>query len=151
MAKRAGANRALALREARGLYKRVRLKRYDKCFYCDFPAECQDHVPPVSLIAAILRVFPDVKLTPVLVPACAECNNLLKDDLSYTPKERLSFLAERYGYLIGRFNSSWTDEEIAELGYNLKNFIKSHTRLLRRRSEKYYRIKHKLFFKFNQP
>jgi hypothetical protein len=84
------------------------------CVYCGEIASCQDHFPPIS----VTRIG-------LLLPACHECNGLAGTDWSSDFWERCELVKNK---LRGRYarwlnTPDWDDEEIAELGYNLRTNV----------------------------
>lgn len=60
-----------------------------------------------------------------LVPSCSECNGLASDQLFGSPAKKREYIQER---LRGRYSfafrsEAWSEEEIAELGPNLRQFV----------------------------
>lgn len=86
------------------------------CIYCGETAECDDHFPPLS---AGLRGF--------LLPACKECNALAGTDHPHNFSARAALvhakIRNKYKRLVDTPN--WSEDELKELGKNLKSSVKS--------------------------
>jgi hypothetical protein len=94
-----------------------------RCSYCAEISDTFDHVPPVSFAGWDKANAPMNKK--VGVPACKECNTLLSNRLLMTVGERASYLARKYGKRYKKVLAfeDWDQEELEELGYNLKQSI----------------------------
>jgi hypothetical protein len=97
------------------------------CIYCGVPKEVLDHALPYSK-----REFPQAGER-VLVPACHECNAILKDSLQHTLSDRIKVakikLANRYAKVLR--TPSWGLEELMELSENLRMQIMHNISLKR--------------------
>lgn len=103
------------------------------CFYCGDPAECLDHVPPVSLIGDLKPEYRRLHGIPAaLVPACLECNSALGDRRLLTVVDRLLYLESFYDAKFKKQQAMWTEDEIQELGYVLQNVVRSKQEKLQR-------------------
>jgi hypothetical protein len=108
------------------------------CFYCNDPADCLDHVPPLSLIDTM--PYEERKrfgIPAALVPCCKECNSALGDRVLVTIEDRLLYLESYYDKFFNKQKAMWTDDEIKELGSSLQNMVRS-------RQEKLQRFVHKI-------
>lgn len=102
-----------------------------RCTYCGLPGECTDHVPPrayrrfIAMSPGLSAKYPFQE-----VPACRECNSALGAKAFWTIKERKDYvkkyLRRRYGD--GKF-TEWSDEELEELGYNLRTMVEEQNLL----------------------
>jgi hypothetical protein len=96
------------------------------CTYCGVPANCLDHVIPVSsyknIAAEQRRGGEDLGLR---THSCQECNRFLGAKVFPTFYDRLIFSGERILKESKKFkrDASWTDEEIAELDDTLRSFV----------------------------
>lgn len=93
-----------------------RLTRY----YCGNPATCEDHVIPHSLLSRV-----DTRRTGYgtdTLPSCTECNSLLGSKVFDSLPDRKAYLAKqlRTRYRKELRAPTWTDSELADLGYNLR-------------------------------
>jgi hypothetical protein len=97
----------------------------NKCYYCNDPADTQDHVP--ALYEVYTRgpdFFEEKGILFWLVPSCAACNSILRTD-GWTPDQRAKMVYDyyttKYSKLIG--SPRWTEEELCELGPNLRSLV----------------------------
>jgi len=100
-----------------------------KCYYCGDLADTKDHVPPVSAAYSFgADYFTEKKIPLLKVPACRSCNLLLGSLPYWTLGSRVKYLYERIQKKYHKILASeeWDDEELEELGYNLKNYIETH-------------------------
>lgn len=85
------------------------------CTYCGETAEARDHFPP--------RSYTNLGW---LLPVCNECNSALGNsnptDFEARVRSVKDFLQKRYAKILN--NPEWADEEIRELGYNIKKIVK---------------------------
>jgi hypothetical protein len=102
------------------------------CLYCGEPAECRDHVPPLSRIEAYRR-FNLEREVYVKVWCCTECNRLLSDSLQIDLIERIDNLKQllRLKYKTEGITKLWTKTEIkeAQLTGRLKKYIQGRSAL----------------------
>lgn len=103
------------------------------CTYCgSIYGNHMDHVIPKSYTAN------DSFDRKYVVPACAECNCTLSDNLLFTIPERAGFLYDRYLIKYKReLNSKlWSEKDLGELGYALQSHVRignEQTLLIRNR------------------
>ncbi|GAG16814.1 unnamed protein product [marine sediment metagenome] len=109
-------------------------KEENTCYYCGMPASAVDHTIP-RIILESLREFKDTlqqmtrgrKLT---VPCCGECNSMLGASYQRTLEERKQELKYRlrrkYKKLLAM--PYWTDEQIDEFGFHLRDYIEESAR-----------------------
>ena len=118
-------------------YKRHFLTEGYYCFYCGDPAECLDHVPPLSLIGSYSYEERKNKNIPAsLLPCCTECNSALGSRSLVTAFERLLYLESYYEAFFKRQKSRWSEEEIDTLGDSLRAFVRSRQEKLNRYIDK---------------
>ena len=90
------------------------LSYFGPCFYCGVPSNTPDHVWPRSQGGR------------KTVPCCKECNVLLSAKTFSTIEDRVGYLkcrlATRYRKALA--TPDWTDEELGELGYNLRRKLR---------------------------
>lgn len=97
----------------------------DACFYCGLPADSKDHVPPVSARPVLFEQLGKDCPEFLEVWACRECNCLLGARALWTVSERKRFIKKK---LRARYKKvlampHWSEDEIAVLGPNAKQFI----------------------------
>jgi hypothetical protein len=103
------------------------------CHYCGLPAQTVDHVIPQSLIEQY-KLSDPAQMNELLghnrvltVPACSECNKLASDSYQDTLAERTkvvkSKLRKRYKNLLRM--PEWTDQEIADMGRSMQDYIRA--------------------------
>lgn len=101
------------------------------CYYCGEPATSVDHVIPRKALQ-MLRTLNDSTVTEeilggrvLLVPACRECNSALGAtiDLSLLNRRRRAkeHIINKYFQYLNMPN--WSDKEISEKGYSLRQLI----------------------------
>jgi hypothetical protein len=106
------------------------------CLYCGDPALDDDHTIPISYASKIvdMGMIDSLKDKCFIVPSCKACNRSLSDKVFPSLQERINYvksiLKAKYGSL--RMLPEWTDEEIYELGYSLRDFIEKGEALRRR-------------------
>lgn len=108
------------------LYKMYKVKELFKCFYCNMPADTIDHCPPLSYVGNFGVEFLEKNKIPMYkVPCCRECNSLLGDKMLPTLGERAEYLSDRLfkRYEIDVQSDLWSDDELDEMGYNMRKFI----------------------------
>lgn len=92
------------------------------CVYCGYPADTDDHIVPVSYKYAGKRTT--TQFPGETVAACIDCNRELGAQLLFTVKLRKNYIAQYLKNKLGRLHLvEWTDEELEELGPNLKASI----------------------------
>jgi hypothetical protein len=101
------------------------------CYYCGLPAETQDHVIPKSLIEQY-RLSDPVSVHALfahgrtrVVPACTQCNSIAGARYHETLADRKAYVKQRlrskYAKLLAM--PDWTEEELAEVGPGLREYI----------------------------
>ena len=92
------------------------------CFYCGEPGVDRDHIHPVCLRGDSERRFQDQET----VFSCKECNNILNGNFFSDIIERLTFLVNKFilRYELDKIQPVWTDEDIGELGRELRLMVK---------------------------
>lgn len=90
-----------------------------RCFYCNDPAECEDHAIPHSLLKR--QNAPRTGYGKDTLPACNECNGLLGSQVFFTLKARKNYLAQRVcqRYAKHLAKSKWEKEELESLSLHL--------------------------------
>ena len=107
---------------------RVWPRASDACAYCGVYGVSYDHVPPLTKVYDLGPAhFESANIKLYLVPCCIECNSLLCRFGGDTVTERKRFVKKRLRTRYAKFlkQTSWTDEEIAVLGYNLRTLIET--------------------------
>ena len=106
-------------------YKRHFLTEGYYCFYCGDPAQALDHVPPLSMMEVLDRdKIKKDRIPRALVPCCTECNTALGDRQLINVFDRLLYLESYYDAFFKQQRAMWSDEEIDELGYSLREFVR---------------------------
>ena len=125
-------NRKENLRKIGNLYSKIKNINFDKCFYCNDPRSCLDHAPPLSVAINLdLEKFHKSNEKLLLIPACDLCNNMLSNLPYSNPVDRLGILIKKYTNRINKFSDkSWDEDEIEELGYNLKIIVNARENIL---------------------
>jgi hypothetical protein len=98
------------------------------CTYCGLPAQCLDHVIPVSHTNKKRKPSDYTMSNAVnVVPACNDCNSSLSNFWYHAIASRAGYLAERIA--VRHINlldtPTWSEDEIAELSDNLKKIVKA--------------------------
>lgn len=112
---------------AHHLYEHEDPYGHDVCVYCGDTATTRDHVPPISQAATMVDLWAAQGRRPQLrlLPACRDCNSRLRGFLSADIAERRAELKRRlkakHWRLLGNYD--WSDEELSELGRNLRSAI----------------------------
>lgn len=88
------------------------------CCYCGFPAEALDHVIPVKRQQSSRR-----RAHGPLVDACGSCNSHLHARIFPTFKLRLEFLRAKYEAKLRGVSDLWGEDELSELGPNLRRHV----------------------------
>ena len=108
-----------------GLYKRHFITEGYKCFYCGETAQCLDHTPALSVLEGLPKGYMKRNKIPyALLPCCFECNAALGNKSFLTAFERLMYLESYYEAFFKKQQRKWDNEEIEEMGDNLKRYIK---------------------------
>lgn len=90
-----------------------------RCVYCGQPAQCRDHVTPVSY----LRVYRNYNPLET-VPCCHSCNTLAGDFVAFSIKQKATFLLPKYRRILNLSRQPrWRESELDELDHGLKDFI----------------------------
>ena len=112
------------------------IRSMNHCAYCGEVEGLQrDHVIPTSYLRQKRRYEGDW-----LVPACSECNRTLGSELIFNVPDRALWVMTAYQRKYRKLIRAipWDEEEIAELGHNLKLLILAQekaAREIRRRIE----------------
>jgi 5-methylcytosine-specific restriction endonuclease McrA len=108
-----------------GLYKRHFITEGYKCFYCGETAQCLDHSPALSVLEGLPRGYMKRNKIPhTLLTSCYECNAALGGKSFLTAFERLMYLESYYEAFFKKQMGRWDEEELSEMGTNLKRYIK---------------------------
>ena len=119
-------NRRLQMAMYGSRYKRHFLDEGFYCFYCGDPAHCLDHLPSLSLMPDItLEELKQEKIVCSLLPVCDECNFASNAKKHFHAIDRLTFLEIYYEKHFKKMKSSWSAEEIDELGPSLREYVKA--------------------------
>lgn len=107
------------------------------CVYCGLPADTYDHVPPLSRVDDY-RALVTHQETYILVSCCRQCNSLLSNSLQENIICRYDVLKIRLRSRLNKhiMKREWTQEEIAQLGPNLKTKIMRAVNLHNRAQER---------------
>lgn len=105
-----------------GAYRRI-AENSHTCGYCGMPADTLDHFTPVS-VGAVLTAL-GIKFKRYLIPACRECNILAGSKLFKTIGQKRHYIKQR---LRQRYKKqlncpNWTQDELEDLGWNLRSMI----------------------------
>jgi len=87
------------------------------------PGDARDHVIPRSVLQTLADTGIEINKSRIkIVPCCHECNCLLGASFQETIAERKKYLKQRlrHKYRAILKIPHWTEEEINELGYVLK-------------------------------
>ena len=107
-----------------GLYRLI--ENDGICVYCGMPAWTTDHFLPLSVVSALdgIVIRPNGR---VLVPACGHCNSVARDALFKTVAAKRRYIQKRLAEKNAKLLSlpTWTDEQLKELGPNLRAKIKA--------------------------
>jgi NMD protein affecting ribosome stability and mRNA decay len=97
----------------------------DFCYYCGQISDTVDHVLPQSVEQALANSGLTTTIQSELVSCCRECNCLLGNRppwTKYARKQKIkTMLRKRYKKLLASPN--WTEEELLELGHELKSSV----------------------------
>lgn len=90
------------------------------CTYCGQPATARDHLEAVRWSGRSRRHGPTV-------PACTSCNSILGDIDLTTVAERGAYVAARLRRKLEvRYSTTWTEQEISELGRSLMDTVQRY-------------------------
>jgi hypothetical protein len=113
-------------------------KRYQQiCFFCGLRGNHKHHVDPRA--ASGKDYFQGIEY----VYSCNECNSAINDNIFYYIHEEVEFLIDYYEdkYKLNKPVVEWSDEEINELGVELKQRIKKHLALRRKNEDRWLYLK----------
>lgn len=128
-----------------GIYKRLPNTDLSRCYYCDHPRQSLDHVPPLKYACDIdLDKFHENGHDLFLVPACNECNRILGSKPLFTIAERVMYLYEKYAANADKIQTLWDEEEIEELGRNVRLIVKARDNEVRRMINKAQKLEERL-------
>jgi len=98
------------------------------CTYCGARAQDMDHVIPRSQYDVTTRVTTDV--TGIITPSCKPCNTKLGDTYFRSFAARCQYIQAHYIKKAQRYRkqSTWTDEELAQLDYTLMTHVAAGNR-----------------------
>jgi len=90
-----------------------------KCIYCGSDAECREHVIPVSYTSD-RRSYDESREW--IVPACNTCNGIAGCNVYFTIPEKAEYILKKFKSRYRRILEmpSWTESELAELDYTLR-------------------------------
>lgn len=96
-----------------------------RCFYCGIHAECLDHSPALTEMEHIQpEAIKKHEIPLALIPSCNQCNVILSNRRFHYPEERLAYLESYYQAYYEKRQALWTEEEIAELGFSLRDTVR---------------------------
>lgn len=105
------------------LYKRFG-NNWTNCIYCGELSIAFDHVPPISKVENLnIEEFKNDGFQFLLYPSCRECNQILNDKMIIDLYDRMIFLFDRYTEKAKKLDQLWDQNEINELGPNLKSLV----------------------------
>lgn len=98
------------------------------CVYCGEPADCVDHVPPLSRVYDFRTLQVPEKY--FRVKCCTACNNMLGNTLQSDLLERIDVAKGMLRKRLGKRDVSylWVEEDLDDLGPNLRSHIGSNMR-----------------------
>lgn len=95
------------------------------CHYCGNVANALDHVPPISRIESIVNCDDFQHIQPVKIPSCSRCNGWLGDKWRVDYQESKNLLLEHAAKKLEKKRvTEWDQEEVKELGRNLKGYVR---------------------------
>lgn len=94
------------------------------CVYCGCEKQCREHVIPVSYLGLTRSYNPNLNW---IVPSCNKCNQLAGNQVFFSIPEKAEYIIKEYRKKYRKIilSEDWTEEEINELDYNLRNGIKA--------------------------
>lgn len=109
------------------------------CVYCGDPADCIDHVPPLSKVNQY-RELGAHREQYLLVKSCRPCNQMLGSTVQTDVLARIDEAKALIRKKLGKrdVNYTWDDEDLEDLGRNLRSHVGSamrKTESLKRRIE----------------
>lgn len=112
---------------------------YPLCVYCGSPADTRDHVPPITRVNDYRSIGLKNEQY-LLVPCCKSCNSYLNDSLQDNIFDRIEHLKD---ILASKFSKQlkeveWDDDELEELGDNLRSFVSSSCRKSKNIQSRYH-------------
>ena len=110
-----------------------------RCFYCGDLADTKDHVEPHACGSPSAAKW----LGRDTVSACRECNSLLGSAYPTDIVRRMTYLADRIvaKYKLHILVPEWDDDEIAELGPELRQFVRGKVYARQRASDRVWHVK----------
>jgi len=98
---------------------RIRI-RGARCVYCGETAQTDEHFPPAC-----------VSPYGYVLPACRECNRFAGTEFSYDFEQRCLSVKRkiRKKYIKQLETPDWSNDEVAEIGYNLRRMVTKWQRL----------------------
>lgn len=97
------------------------------CYYCGLPATDVDHIPPLTIRNRLADLGLTGRYAYHEVQSCHECNIALGSRALFTLPERKRYikvwLRKRYQRLLRM--PTWSDTEIAQIGYTLRTSLLS--------------------------
>ena len=136
--------RKRAVREIGQLYKRAKGFDLAKCAYCGDLRQALDHVPPISYAYSSIDIPKFLKNGGafLLFPVCDCCNQLLGAKTLISYAERVQWLYKKYAELI--IETSWSEEELEEIGRGLKTMILAYEKQRKEYIKKLHEIESKM-------
>ena len=130
MAKNKGSfRRTRHIQLANQFYKR-KFRWVDFCIYCGGPKECLDHVFPVSIASGLKLSAQGVKKVLFqglnVIPCCNSCNLIAGDRHLTKILDKRHYIQKKLkqNYYKKLRTVNWDDDEIQELGKNMKEHVK---------------------------
>lgn len=100
----------------------MKIKNDSICIYCGATAQCREHVIPVSYLS-FARTY-DQSLV-WIVPACNNCNSLAGAYIAFSIPEKAKYILSRFKIKYKKLlkQPEWTQDELNNLDYNLKEMV----------------------------
>ena len=137
--------RHIFMQKYHGFYKSDYYTSEFICFYCGMPADTIDHVPAIEIVDAYggPTAVKESGFELQKVKCCRDCNSMI-GSYGYTVEDRLEYVANKLMKKFEKCNPAydlWSEEELDELGPNLRSMIGE---ALRKEAILYERARHAL-------
>lgn len=112
-----------------GFFYKRKFRWFNRCVYCGEPADCLDHVFPLSLASGLDLARPSVKSELKqglnLVPCCNSCNGFASNRPFTLIREKRAWIQAKIKKKYKRHlrQIEFDDDELAEFGRNLLDFV----------------------------